>query len=578
MLRIVGIFIMMLFLWSCANQTPPTGGPQDEEPPELITSSPKQGTVNFNGKVVTLEFSEDILVENYREQLIITPRIDQDFEVKYRKNRVTIEFEEPLPDSTTYTFNFRESIKDLNESNPAENLRIAFSTGSYLDSMYITGTVTNLLLDERMQDATISLYPAYDTLNPFEHPPVYFTKTNDRGQFSLENIKVGTYLLYTLNDKNNNLFINSQSEMYGYFPDTIRLNQSIDSVRLNMVQLDARYTELQSYRQNGTIFQIKYNKPIVNYDLFTSVPDTLVSNFSDKEQTTIQIFNTFPITDSLQTFINTEDSLNYQTMDTLYVKFEDTERSPSDFIIENQNMPTIITAKPQFLYELEFNKPINRINHDSLFVLLDSANIIQLDSSHLKFNHLKDEVTISYSLDPTLFEVPEPVQETKPTVKRDSSRVKPDTTAEKNNRPKPANIKPFFYAGPATFISIQSDSSNRLKKDLSFKKPEQLGTLFIEVNTNAPSFIVQLLNAQNKIIKESINQNQLTLKYLTPGDYRLRLLIDSNQNGHWDIGNPHTLTPPEPVIFYSGETEGPKITIRANWEVGPKIINYTVDN
>ena len=124
-------FLFTLALWSCDNQTQPTGGPKDEDPPKLIASDPVQGAINVSADEVELTFNEFIKTENPKEQLIISPRVNIEFEIKYRKNKAFITFEEDLPDSTTFTFNFREAIVDITESNPPENLKLAFSSGTY---------------------------------------------------------------------------------------------------------------------------------------------------------------------------------------------------------------------------------------------------------------------------------------------------------------------------------------------------------------------------------------------------------------------------------------------------------------
>src|SRR5688572_9855206 len=127
----------------CAKQTAPTGGPKDITPPRLERSTPNNKGVNFKGKEIQLTFDELVQLNNPREQIIITPSIGKKFEAIVRKNKVTLELNSELQENTTYNINFRESIQDLTEKNPAK-AKIAFSTGSYIDSLNVTGFVTDI--------------------------------------------------------------------------------------------------------------------------------------------------------------------------------------------------------------------------------------------------------------------------------------------------------------------------------------------------------------------------------------------------------------------------------------------------
>ena len=160
-------FIYALFLLSCARQSSPTGGPKDTIPPVLVRVIPPNETINFNADQIELEFSEDVILNAPKEQLIITPTIGKEYKMTYRRNRVIIEFEEPLQDSTTYTFNFRESIQDITEKNSVRNLQLAYSTGTYLDSLSISGTIYHMLSGKPAEDATVALHTENDTFNIF---------------------------------------------------------------------------------------------------------------------------------------------------------------------------------------------------------------------------------------------------------------------------------------------------------------------------------------------------------------------------------------------------------------------------
>lgn len=577
------LLLILIICSNCANQRPPTGGEKDEDPPELISSVPEDGTLNFKGKQIELQFNEAIKLNSAKEQIIVTPRLQQEYEIKFRKDRVIISFEESLTDSTTYTFNFREAIQDLNEGNPAENLKLSFSTGNYLDSLKLTGSTNNILTNKTIKDVTVSLYPIGDTLNPFEHPPLYFTKTNGKGEFQFDNLKNGNYQIIAVKDKNKNLFIDSKNEFYGFLTDTLQLTSNIDSLYIPLQLLDTRSLELQSSRQAGTIYQIKFNKYVSEYKLVPGDSINLYSNFTNQEQNTIQVYNRQFNYDSLFTQVIAYDTTYQELIDTLYVKFEPTSRSPQK-LEHKLIVEPVIPSAGIVSGTIRFNKPIAEINYDSIYIYLDSMNQVHLDSSHLKINNYKDQLTFEYTLDQSLFEEKQDTTATakakpdgtpsKPGIKSDTTGAKSPSSPSSQGAKKQAT-KPFIAFEKNTFISVEQDSSKRLKSNLDFKKLSSFATLLVEVQPkDSISFIVQLLNKNDEVIREAHNQKQINFKQLNPGDYRIRIIVDSNDNGRWDPGFYDQGMMPERIIFFKNSENQETITLRANWEVGPNIIKF----
>jgi len=60
-----------------------------------------------------------------------------------------------------------------------------------------------------------------------------------------------------------------------------------------------------------------------------------------------------------------------------------------------------------------------------------------------------------------------------------------------------------------------------------------------------------------------------------PGEYKIRVFFDENNNGKWDAGNFYEKIQPEKVVIYTDPVEKiNKIAVRANWELGPYIIQH----
>lgn len=584
MLNILKFFclvLLSLLLYRCANQTQPTGGPKDEEPPVLESSKPAQAELNVETRQVELTFNEAIKLNSFKEQLIITPRIDAEYTPRFRKNKVIIDFEDPLSDSTTYTFNFREAIQDLTEGNAPENLKLAFSTGHYLDSMSINGMIHHILTNEPGSDITVALYTIDDTLDIFTGPPLYFTRTDEEGFYSFENIKVDQYRIYAFADANKNLTNQSQSESYGFSAQLLQLDTAVSELNIPVQHLDVRELEMQSARQSGTVFILKFNKHVTTYSLEAENHPELriTSNFSDDTHQTINIYNNIPIADSLTVFVKAYDSIQTEIIDTAYVKFEETRRKPSEFKTP-LILDKVITNQRFVNGTLNFSKPVEHINFDSTYIYIDSLHIYPLDSSHFTWNFYKDQLKISYLLDQSLFQekkeedLPEPPASPPPvpdSLKSESTPV--DSLGSEPPAPKPEQ-PPHLYLAPASFISAEQDTSQLIKKELSFSKPDQFGSIIVEVQTEQPNYFIQLLDSKNEVVQETYNLDNFEFKYIEPGAYRIRILIDSNQNGQWDAGNILTNTEPEPILFYYSSTEEQEITIRANFEIVPDPIVF----
>ena len=137
------MFVTLVFLLaiSCAKQGTPTGGPRDTIPPTVINSVPENQSLNFKGNELFFLFDERINADKLKQQLIISPNTDLEYSYVVKKDRLIIKLESPLEDSITYTFNFLDGVTDITDKTPAVNLKLAFSTGPYIDSIFVKGQV-----------------------------------------------------------------------------------------------------------------------------------------------------------------------------------------------------------------------------------------------------------------------------------------------------------------------------------------------------------------------------------------------------------------------------------------------------
>lgn len=544
------LILLALFFTGCANQTSPTGGPKDTIPPKLINSIPLDQTINFSGNQISLTFNEYIKLNNARQQIIITPRLDQEVTYSFRRNKAFIEFEEALDPNTTYSVNFREGVQDITENNPAR-LKLAFSTGSYIDSLQISGTVFNTLKGIPLENILVCLQEPVDTTNYFFQPAQYFTRSAKDGSFLFTNLKAADYHIYAFNDVNNDLKLQPTREQHGFIPELISLRSDTSALEIPLVNNNTDTLKLVSARQAGKYFELNFNKNITNYSV--AFPGKSLPYLLTEDYKTIRFFNLSTINNTLPAIITAIDSINYKVQQEIEISSAESVRSPYNFNMTTNDLK-LVKSNPQIKTKIQFNKPIESILHDSIYVFVDSLNIIQLTEENYSFNSSATTMDIIYPLNRELYHEPEAGNE-----------------SESKKRSKPAT---YLYFGKGAFLSVENDSSSQQKITAKMYNDDQLGTLLINVEVPFEYFIVELLDNKNKIVERIYNEKAIRFTNLLPGTYSIRILEDTDNDQFWDPGNIFTNTPPEEVIHYINPENKKDIIIRANWEVGPFTISW----
>lgn len=570
---IKGIFYTLLiatiyyFLTSCANQIALTGGPKDTIPPTLIHSIPINQSLQFNDKTIFMEFDERIKTDNIKDQLIITPLTESEYEYTIKKNTLKLEFEEPFIDSTTYTFNFRESIQDITESNPSEDNKLTFSTGDYIDSMSIEGYVKDLLTYDTLEKVIVGLYRINDTINVFNGSPYYFTEVNDEGYYLIENIKNGKYLLYAFKDDNKNLELESNRELYAFTKDTIVLDTGMIQKNLDLIRLDLTEFKMMTAIASGKYFEINFNKYLVDYDVQPiNNKHEFISNKA-KENKSIRFYNNFSDQDSLEITFTAIDSINTKIQDTVYVKFSESRRNPEEFrmsINPKSNAP----IKQAFHGELTFNKPIISYSLDSFYIRYDTTIINYISDSTFEWSKFKDKLSFDVTIDRAMADtieirkkrLTEAIKDSIANTESQSQEKKQISSKDKKKAPK-INQGLQLYIGEATFISADHDTISSIGFNYSFVELTNFGTQDIKVESDYKGYTIQLLKENFELIDEVSNNPEFSFNLIEPGKYKIRVLIDANNDGQWSPGNMLEQIEPEPVYLYPE-----LLVIRADWQ------------
>jgi hypothetical protein len=112
-------------------------------PPVLLQSVPADSMLNFKANKITLTFDEYVQLDNQMVQtnLVVSPTPDQAPIVASHLRDVTIRLKDSLKPNTTYSINFGNALKDVNEGNPYKNFHYVFSTGNSIASGELSGRV-----------------------------------------------------------------------------------------------------------------------------------------------------------------------------------------------------------------------------------------------------------------------------------------------------------------------------------------------------------------------------------------------------------------------------------------------------
>ena len=513
------------FLTGCAAVNTPEGGPRDEKKPLLVTTTPANGSTNFTGKTITLEFDEDVKPQDLNKELIITPNTGNSYNATSDRNKLILEFSKPLEENTTYFLSFRDGIVDITEGNKAPEVTLSFSTGDKLDTASVTGKVIDYLTATPEANITVAMYKEKDTGNIKTQKPYYFTRTNTDGSFKLQNIKNGNYRIYAHNDKNTNEIYDQETEKIGYLLNPISVNPKADSVILKTVRLDSKkpfiVTNEKALDQNVLVF----SEGIQNLNFKTLDKNPVDKKLLITTEPTGKRTTVYPEAGKLPESILalSVDSSGNQGIDT--VKFALTNKPVIPARLTYKIDKTeLLTDEPNQI-KIIFPVPVTITGKQVFSIIEDTATkITPAYPKDYQLNSNQTELILTYT----------------PKAKKTVELI-PDTTQ---------------------FQAINGKPFQKQTQKFSITRKASTGSITGSVKTDHKNYTVELLNESQQIIKAEKNIKRLQYSDLQPGNYTVRVKIDENNDGKWSLGNKQLTTLPEKLYTY------PKpINVRANWEI-----------
>ncbi|WP_316819523.1 Ig-like domain-containing protein [Pedobacter gandavensis] len=517
------LLLLSSLIYSCASIQQPQGGPRDTEAPKVLSMEPKNFTTNFKEKKILIEFDEYFKLQNEAKEFSISPELKVPPILKVKKKLLEISFPDSLEKNTTYTLNFGKLIADINENNVLKNFSYVFSTGPKLDSLSIKGKVTNSVTGEPEIEAVAFILPLErDTLLGKGRPSIY-ALTDSSGNYSLNNLREGTYKIYALKEKGGDKIYQQSTDEIGYIKEPIVLKKNLDSVNIQVFKENASVFRILDKRLNpdGSIsfaFNQKLEKPEVTVIEPGDLNAKKYVKFS-KHNDSLKMWLTDLSFDSTKISIKDQGKL-LQTTTINRGKKETYNR----VLTATDNLEDR-TLNPNKAFKLTFNFPI----------LSTDINKIQL---------LEDSV-----------------QRTNFTLEKDSTDFLSYYIKYPWRVKKSYELK--FEAG--AFTGIFNTKNKEFKKEFKVGSKDDYGTLILKlvVPEKDKSYIVEVIDANKNPVNSIVITKDTTVRFnnYKAGKYFTRITYDTNKNKKWDTGNVAEGTQPEKIW-----NEPKELSIRALWE------------
>ena len=520
------VFLLLLFIFlGCAKRGTITGGSKDTIAPVLKMSSPKNFSTNFKGDQIKLVFDENIKLKNLKKQLIISPPMKNEPLIlpTTASKIITIKIKDTLQPNTTYSFNFGQSIADNNEGNPFDQFKYVFSTGDYIDSLSLDGTVKSAYEKEVESFVSVMLYEVNDAFKDsivYKENPRYVTNTLDSLKtFRLDNLKAGKYLLVAMKDYNSNNQYNPKTDKIGFSNEFITIpNDTI--YQLELFKETLPFKTFKPSQASGNRLLLGYEGKI---NSATARPKIILKN---NNEILSNIVTKFPKKDSLQIWYKPikADSLNLAVA-------KDQYGTNFSFKIKDQKNDTLSISARQS----------NDLKFRERFTLESKTPLIRFENSKISLTNIaKTEVPFTTEYDEF------------------NQKLYFDFKKE------PSESYTFKIL-PGALTDFFEQSNDSLSYKVTTRNTADYGNLTVLLqNVKQFPVIVELTNAKGDVLVTEYTQENTTINFnlIDPELYTLRIIYDTNKNKEWDSGNYLEKRQAEAVLYFSKE-----IPVRANWDV-----------
>lgn len=575
------IIIAAAVMYSCANIGNPSGGPIDKTPPIFMRSNPTPNAVNVKDRKIEIFFDEIVTLKDPSTKIIVSPAQTEMPRMSALGRKVTVELVDSLLPNTTYTIDFSNSIQDNNEGNAIDNFAFAFSTGSVIDSMRVSGYVLDSRTLEPMQSVVVGLQSNLADSAFHKEKLQRVALTNDRGQFTIRNVSPGSYHIFALKDLDRDYKFGNPTEDIAFLDSiivpSIGSREAADTVYNDLNEIDtimratrpayfpndillsmfnedrksqylANNLRVDSTRISLTFAAASDTLPSLSIVGRNDVPDQWYTLERSQTNDTLTFWIRPPHLVSADTLMvattylrtDTASNLSWGT-DTLKFTFQRQKAKK-----KKKNEETDSLEQIRFM---ELHPLANGTQEVYAPLLLQTGTPIERYSREAF--HLQRKLQNDTTFYPA---------EIKSIALRDSTLSRRDLMLKVDWEPGAAYTLAVDSLAMTDIYGLQTKP---LKVDFNVRKMEEYGNIVFNIPAVRDSAIVELLDGTEKIVlRAPVKSHRAELLNLLPGKYYARLFIDRNGNGKYDTGNYDMHLQPEETVYYPGA-----INLKKNWDV-----------
>lgn len=621
-----GVLVMFAsaFLWRCANISSPQGGPKDSLPPIIVSAAPGFGATNFKGKEIYIGFNEYVVIKDQQKEFFTSPMMKRNPTITTSGKGIRITILDTLEENQTYALNFGNSVVDNNEGNVLSDLRYVFSTGDRIDSMVMSGYTVSASKGDSVSKSLIFFYPAeadsipeYDSLL-LKYKPVAVARAANNGIFIAQNLKPIDYKIYAIEDKNNNFTYDPETDMVGFqdsvynpltgpdfqvWYDTTRHYLTANPQLYFKMFTDGRFKRQnlsESKRDEQHKITLFFGAPypeVLDFSIDSIASEEIVTEYVTKDRDTVNYWLNVPserLGDTLRGRVvyMKHDSVNNLVPDTakleLFWKYFESKEEKKAREEEEKKMEKALKDSVEYIPPVKPN-PFKvdlfkgDLNPEKSITLKFAMPLTQIDTAAIE---LLMAGAVNEKADEEAKNKPKPKnqQERDAAAEAEAAaeaampkveyRLEQDTTDMKmwhlRAEWKPATkYKLMIPAG--VFHNVAGQQNDTLKNEFKTLNPEEFGSVIVNVAGKTPedTYVLYLKDSNGKVIDEirGAKSGAHRFNYVKPGDVRVGVLEDKNNNGVWDTGNLIERRQPERTEPYVDEKGEEIMSVKANWEV-----------
>lgn len=512
---------IVLLATGCAQIVAPSGGEKDTQAAEVLKTIPQNESTSFNAERIEFYFDEYVQLNDIYNQLLISPPLEKQPEVRIKRKSMILELKEKLQENTTYTFNFGEGIRDVNEGNITK-LTYVCSTGEKLDSLSMRGMVKDAFTNQPKEGVKVMLYDYSNDSLPFLERPIYFTRTNAEGNWNIDYLKGGEYRLFALQEDIGNYLYDSPEEDIAFSTKALEPEMKDSSMTFYELKMANEGGGIQ-YISSYDIDSIGYLKVYLNLarERISILPEDSLVQLPDitqrkGENDTLHIWFRGDVSNDSFKVILKDDSL---TLDSL-------------------ELPHYQKAVPP---KLKVECPSGKFdNQEGLTLKLNAPYDDVVES---KIQLMEDSLAMNFEILPIEDECCE-------------LEVKANFLEDKNYTLEilPEAFKSEVYQQIDTVVC----------KSMSHAE-DFYAKLFLQLNVDDArgQYILEFINGSGKALETYTlaGQDSLYLPRMLPGSIGLRLIDDINIDGEWNTLDYSEQKQAEAVYYFPQD-----LVLRANWE------------